>query len=100
MAHDIQCWKCGNSLGHLDLPFGRQERCGKCGADLHCCRLCGEIDPRRPQQCNEPTVEEVRDKERANFCGHYRPVAGAFKGGNALAAGSAARAELDKLFGK
>ena len=34
-----------------------------------------------PQQCREPTVEEVRNKERANFCDHYKPVAGAFKGG-------------------
>ena len=99
MAHDIQCWKCGESLAQLSLPFGRLERCGKCGADLHCCKLCGEYDPRMPQQCREPTVEEVREKERANFCDHYRPVAGAWKGGTSAAA-DAARAELEKLFGK
>ncbi len=29
---------------HLPLPFGRQERCPKCGADLHACRLCREYD--------------------------------------------------------
>jgi hypothetical protein len=40
-----------------------------------------------------------RDKERANFCDHFRPVAGAFKGGTTGAA-DAARAELEKLFGK
>jgi hypothetical protein len=45
-------------------------------------------------------VEEVRDKERANFCDHYRPVAGAFKGGSPGATADAARAALDKLFGK
>lgn len=100
MAHDIQCWKCGAALGHLTLPFGRQERCPQCSSDLHCCRLCGHYDTRAYQQCREPTVEEVRNKERANFCDHFKPAAGAWKGGNAGAAADAARAELDKLFGK
>ncbi len=99
MALYIQCWKCGESLAYLPLPFGRQERCRRCGAALHACRLCREFDPRQPQQCREPTVEEVRDKERANFCDHYKPVAGAWKGSRP-AATEAARAQLDKLFGK
>jgi hypothetical protein len=99
MAHDIQCWKCGESLAYLPLPFGRLERCRKCGADLHACKLCREYDPRQPQQCSEPTVEEVRDKERANFCDHYKPMAGAWKGTRPAAA-DAARSELEKLFGK
>jgi hypothetical protein len=99
MPHDIGCWKCGASLADLALPFGRTERCRQCGADLHACRLCALYDPRAYQQCREPTVEEVRDKERANFCDHYKPVAGAFKGG-ATGAAEAARAELQKLFGK
>ena len=47
----------------------------------------------------EQMVEEVRDKQRANFCDHYKPRAGAFKPG-AVAAADAARSELDKLFGK
>jgi hypothetical protein len=100
MSHDIQCWKCGASLAALALPFGRIERCPACGTDLHVCKLCGLYDPRAYQQCREPTVEEVRDKERANFCDHYRPAAGAYRGGNPNAAADAARASLDKLFGK
>jgi hypothetical protein len=99
MAHDIGCWKCGTALAALALPFGRTERCPGCGADLHVCRLCALYDPRAYQQCREPTVEEVRNKERANFCDHYKPVAGAFKGGSGAAA-DAARAQLEKLFGK
>jgi hypothetical protein len=99
MSHDIQCWKCGASLAELSLPFGRQERCRSCGADLHACKLCLQFNPRQPQQCDEPTAEEVRDKERANFCEHYKPVAGAWKGGTTAAADSA-RTALEKLFGK
>jgi hypothetical protein len=67
MAHDIQCWKCGTSLAYLPLPFGRIERCKSCDADIHVCKLCKEFDRTYPQQCREPTVEEVRDKEHANF---------------------------------
>lgn len=100
MSHDIACWKCGASLAALSLPFGRSDRCRACGADLHACKLCALYDPRAYQQCREPTVEEVRDKERANFCDHYKPVAGAFKGGNANAAAAAARAALEDLFRK
>jgi hypothetical protein len=37
--------------------------------------------------------------QAANFCDHYKPVAGAFKGGSSAAV-DAARSELDKLFGK
>jgi len=99
MAHDIQCWKCGNALAYLTLPFGRQERCRKCGADIHVCKLCREFDTRQPQQCREPTVEEVRNKERANFCDHFKPVAGAWRGTTSATA-DAARSELEKLFGK
>jgi len=44
-------------------------------------------------------VEEVRDKEHANFCDHYKPMPGAFQGGSSSAADKA-RSELEKLFGK
>lgn len=98
MGHDIACWKCGSSLAVLSLPFGRTERCKACSADLHCCRLCGFFDPRAYQQCREAVVEEVRDKERANFCDHYRPASGAFKGRSEAA--DTARNELERLFGK
>jgi hypothetical protein len=84
---EIGCWKCGASLAALALPFGRTERCRACGADLHTCKICALYDP-------------LRDKERANFCDHFKPVAGAFKGGSPNATNDAARAALDKLFGK
>ena len=60
MAHDIVCWKCGASLSHLPLPFGRQERCPKCGTDLHACKLCREYDVNALQQelLANPLVED------------------------------------------
>lgn len=99
MAHDLVCWKCGASLSALSLPLRRLEECPSCRAELHVCRMCGLYDRQAYQQCREPTVEEVRDKTRANFCDHYKPKAGAFSGGD-TAATERARSDLDKLFGK
>jgi hypothetical protein len=98
VSHDIACWKCGASLSELSLPFMRRDVCKACGADLHVCRLCKDYDPRVAHACREPTVEEQRDKERANFCDHFTPRAGAFTAKETSAA-EKARAELEKLFG-
>lgn len=99
MADDLVCWKCGASLAALSLPLRRLDECRQCRAELHVCRLCVEFDPRAYQQCREPTVEEVRDKTRANFCDHFKPRKGAWSGGSG-APDEQARSELDKLFGK
>ncbi|HEY1899400.1 MAG TPA: hypothetical protein VGG49_06390 [Steroidobacteraceae bacterium] len=99
MAEELVCWKCGASLAALSLPLRRLDECRQCGAELHVCRMCVEFDPRAYQQCREPTVEEVRDKTRANFCDHFKPRSGAWSG-TPGAPNDAARSALDKLFGK
>ena len=99
MAHDLVCWKCGAALAALSLPLRRLDECPKCGAELHVCRMCALFDPLVYQQCREPTVEEVRDKTRANFCDHFKPRAGAWSGGDNTA-NERARSRLDELFGK
>jgi hypothetical protein len=50
------------------------------------------------KHCRETVAEEVRDKERANFCDYFKPKPGAYSAGN-LDAASKARAELEALFG-
>jgi hypothetical protein len=99
MPNDLVCWKCGVALAALSLPLRRLDVCPQCAAELHVCRLCGLYDRQAYQQCREPTVEEVRDKIRANFCDHFKPRAGAWSGGDTTTA-DRARSELDKLFGK
>lgn len=99
MAHDLVCWKCGASLAALSLPLLRLDACTACRAELHVCRLCVEYDTSVAKHCREPTAEEVRDKERANFCDHFKPRPGAFNP-SGTAAADKARSELDKLFGK
>jgi hypothetical protein len=98
MAHDLVCWKCGAALGALTLPLRRLEECPACRAELHVCRMCVDYDTRVAKHCREPTAEEVRAKDRANFCDHFKPRPGAFTPPDAAAV-HRARAELDKLFG-
>ncbi len=76
--NSLRCWRCGASLAHLSLPLRRLDECKACRAELHVCKLCVEYDVRYAKHCKEPTAEEVRDKERANFCDHFRPKPGAY----------------------
>lgn len=95
----LVCWKCGASLAHLSLPLTRRDLCKQCNADLHACKLCEFYDVGKAKHCREPIAEEVRDKERANFCDYYRPRAGAHST-TGLDEAARAKAALDALFGK
>lgn len=97
MTDDLVCWKCGAPLADEPLPLARAAECKSCRADLHVCRLCEFYDPRVAKQCREPIAEEVKDKERSNFCGYFKAMPGAFTPADRTAA-EAARSGLDALF--
>ena len=102
MAVALTCWKCGVSLAEVPVPFARVAECPACRADLHVCRMCEFFDPGVRRGCKEPVADEVSDRERANFCGYFTPVAGVGPGvgpGAGDGAARAARTELDALFG-
>lgn len=94
---DLVCWKCGTSLAGVALPLRRLEECPGCGADLHVCKLCEFYDTRVAKHCREPVADEVKDKERANFCDYFQPRPDAYTA--PTGEGDAARAQLDALFG-
>ncbi len=73
MGEEIKgyCWHCGAGLTRLD--FGRESRCPKCDKATHCCRNCRHYAPGRPNECTEPQVERVIDKDRPNFCDLLEP---------------------------
>ena len=60
--------------------------------------MCLEYDTSYAKHCKEPTAEEERKKEDANFCDHFKPKAGAFipKDLSDLLRSTAALAELFK----
>ena len=95
-APALDCWKCGAPLPDLSLPVGRAEYCRACRAEIHACRMCRFYDTRKANQCAEPVAEPVQNKERANFCGYFVPVAGRFRPPDA-AVGDA-RSALEALF--
>ncbi len=99
MSHTLVCWRCGASLAALSLPLRRLDVCMACNAELHVCRLCVEYDVSYAKHCKEPTAEEERKKDEANFCDHFNPKVGAYlpRDGAELAR---ARAALDDLFRK
>jgi len=58
-----------------------------------------EYDRSYAKHCKEPTAEEVRKKEEANFCDHFKPKPGAFVPKN-TAEVDRAKSALDDLFKK
>ena len=94
----LVCWKCGASLAELTLPLRRLEECLQCHAELHVCKLCEWYSLSVAKHCRETVAEEVKDKERANFCDYFKPREDAFSAKSTDAA-SKAQAELDALFG-
>ena len=98
MADALACYRCGASLEKLSLPLSRRDECPECTVHLHVCRMCVFYDPEVPRQCREDDAEDVKDKEKVNFCEWFRPNPDAFDPALASAA-SRARSELDALFG-
>ena len=99
MTHVLVCWHCGASLAALSLPLRRLDACKTCNAELHVCKMCVEFDVSYAHQCKEPTAEEVRKKDQANFCDFFKPRVGAYippQSDELLKA----RSKLDELFRK
>lgn len=67
------CWHCGQGLSEND--YARQASCSQCGKPTHVCRNCRFFKTGAPSQCSEPMADPVSDKERANFCGYFEPLA-------------------------
>jgi hypothetical protein len=93
----LVCWKCGASLKGVPIPLSRRAECLACHAELHVCRLCHFYDPRVEGKCREDRAEEVREKERANFCDYFKPRPNAFRAKD-TARTEAAKGRIDALF--
>ena len=98
MSHDIVCYRCGESLAALSLPLSRRDQCPGCSADLHICKMCVHFDKHVPRQCREDGAEDVKEKERPNFCDWFIPNENAFDA-DRKSESDAALSALDALFG-
>jgi hypothetical protein len=61
------------------------------------CKLCEWYSVSVAKHCREPIAEEVKDKERANFCDYFKPRDNAYSSAG-VDAGAKAKAELESLF--
>jgi len=104
MTEQLQCWRCGEHLPEtsgsatVGSVIGRLDQCPACSNYLHVCRMCQFYDPQVAEACREDDAEEVKDKQKANFCDYFKPSSGAFDAQGAAAADKA-KSELDALFG-
>ncbi len=69
----LSCYKCEVDL-NLDLnqDIPRSEECHSCYASLRCCMMCSFYDKQSYNECREPTADRIVDKEKANFCDHFK----------------------------
>ena len=95
MVDEFKCWGCGTPATDEPMPLARESRCRTCGKDLHVCRQCTFYDTSKGKSCAEPVADEVRDKERANFCGYFTVNPAAYAGNDQA---QAARAKLAAMF--
>jgi len=72
------CWSCGAELEKVD--YARENTCRGCGKSTRVCRNCRFYAPGRANDCLEPMVERVLDKEKANYCELFAPAAEPGKG--------------------
>ncbi len=65
-----RCHKCGAAV---DIEkVSRRDECSMCGSDLRVCLNCAFYDPGRANQCYEPQVENVKEKDRSNYCDFFQ----------------------------
>jgi hypothetical protein len=81
----------------IERKPGRRDECPHCTAELHVCLNCELYDPRLARGCREPQADEIRDVERANFCGWFAFRAGP-PPGDGQSEGEKAKAAFDSLF--
>ena len=97
MYHIRMCWKCKSPIGQTEIY--RTSTCAVCGADLHACKNCEFYAPDSHYDCHETVDEEVRDKERANFCDSFKAKKTFDGAAKADDAASKARDAFASLFG-
>lgn len=68
-----KCYNCSHEL-RAETDYGRQDTCLKCRASTHVCKNCLHYDTSRYNECAENIADRVVDKEKANFCDHFKPV--------------------------
>ncbi len=65
-----KCHKCGAAIEIEKVS--RRDECPVCRSDVKVCLNCAFYDPGRANQCYEPQVENVKEKDRSNYCDFFQ----------------------------
>jgi len=69
----IHCWKCHKLVSEQPIKIGFRAQCQHCGIDLHTCAGCRYYMPGKPNDCQVPNTDYVKDREAMNFCEEFAP---------------------------
>jgi hypothetical protein len=96
-SHEVfRCSRCGN---RLSLPVGLEERCARCGVDLHACIQCSSFDTSARFECSDPQVTaRVSPKDARNTCALFAAKTTIERQTSTDAAPPSARQAFDDLF--
>ena len=79
---EVYCYSCNAKLDIIsEQKILRNQECDYCQVQLHCCKMCIHYDKTAYNECREPTAERIVEKEKANFCGHFKIIGGNAKSG-------------------
>ncbi len=63
---ELTCWHCKKKLTTKAVSF--RTSCDHCFQDQHSCLNCKYYSPSKPNSCQLLTTENVKEKDRGNFC--------------------------------
>jgi hypothetical protein len=94
------CHACGTAIEE-PRAVTRHSVCESCGRDLKVCLNCKFYDPSAHWQCREEIPEEVKEKDRANFCDYFMLPKddSAFRDDGSMDKSAKARNDFLSLFG-
>ena len=93
-----RCTQCGTVLPGMPSD----QKCPKCGFELHSCKQCMYFDPGSRFECMQPVKERIAKKDARNECASYEIRVSREKQTSTPAAArpNDARAAFDNLFKK
>ncbi len=68
----IPCFHCAKKIA-LQQKVSFREECPHCQSDLHVCLNCQFYDESAHNECREVSAENVKNKERNNYCEYFSP---------------------------
>ena len=91
----VRCSQCGNVVA---AEISLENRCSRCGTDLHTCAQCVNFDTGAALECLQAIPVRVSPKDRRNTCTLFEPRTTVERETKSAAAPTSARSAFDDLF--